>query len=368
MPSIVYSIIYFIVVIGILVFIHELGHFLLAKRLGIGVLTFSLGFGPKIIGKKVGETQYQISAFPLGGFVKLIGENPEEKVKEEDVSRSFTAQPIWKRTCVLLAGSFFNLFLAVVIFSLINMIVGIPPTPLPPLPARIGGISPGLPAEKAGLKNGDVVLAIDGKEVSKWEDLAKIIHNSEGKELLIKVKRNDEILEFKIKPQIHKGKTPPGEKDKFIVGITAPIEEITFQKVGPLGAIGKGFIQTWDLIKLIVGGIVKLFTGEISPKTIGGPIMIAQVAGEQGKKGLLDLFVLIAVLGVNLGIINLFPIPVLDGGHLLFLGLEAVLRKPISIKKMEIAQQIGLIIIILLMIFAFYNDLFRIFSPNGFKF
>lgn len=272
MPSIVYSIIYFIVVIGILVFIHELGHFLLAKRLGIGVLTFSLGFGPKIIGKKVGETQYQISAFPLGGFVKLIGENPEEKVKEEDISRSFTAQPIWKRTCVLLAGSFFNLFLAVVIFSLINMIVGIPPTPLPPLPARIGGISPGLPAEKAGLKNGDVVLAIDGKEVSKWEDLAKIIHNSEGKELLIKVKRNDEILEFKIKPQIHKGKTPPGEKDIFIVGITAPIEEITFQKVGPLGAIGKGFIQTWDLTKLIVGGIVKLFTGEISQRQLAVPL------------------------------------------------------------------------------------------------
>jgi regulator of sigma E protease len=368
MPSIVYSIIYFIIVIGILIFIHELGHFLLAKRLGIGVLTFSLGFGPKIIGKKVGETQYQISALPLGGFVKLIGENPEEKVKEEDMSRSFMAQPIWKRACVLLAGSFFNIFLAVVVFSVINMIVGIPPTSPPPLPAKIGGISPGLPAEKAGLKKGDVVLAIDGKEVSIWEDLAKIIHNSEGRELLIKVRRNNEILEFKMKPQILQGKTPPGEKDIFIIGITAPIEEIPLQKVGPLRAIGKGFIQTWDIIKLIVGGIVKLIVGEISPKTIGGPLMIAQVAGEQGKKGFLDLFLLIAVLGVNLGIINLFPIPVLDGGHLLFLGLEAIMRKPISIKKMEIAQQIGLIIIILLMMFAFYNDLFRIFSPGGFKF
>jgi len=368
MPSIVYSIIYFIIVIGILVFVHELGHFLFAKRLGIGVVTFSLGFGPKIIGKKVGETQYQISAFPLGGFVKLIGENPEEKIKEEDISRSFTAQPIWKRTCVLLAGSFFNLFLAVVIFSLINMIVGIPPTPPPSLPSKIGGISPGLPAEKAGLKKGDVVIAIDGKEVSKWEDLATIIHNSEGKELLIRVKRNGEILDFEIKPQVHKGKTPSGEKDIFIIGINAPIEEITLQKVGPLVAIGKGFIQTWNFTKLILVSIVQLFTGEISPKTIGGPIMIAQLAGEQGKKGLLDLFVLIAVLGVNLGIINLFPIPVLDGGHLLFLGLETILRKPISIKKMEIAQQIGLVIIILLMIFAFYNDLIRYFFPGGFGF
>jgi len=365
MPSIVYSIIYFIIVIGILVFVHELGHFLFAKRLGIGVVTFSLGFGPKIIGKKVGETQYQISAFPLGGFVKLIGENPEEKIKEEDLRRSFMAQPIWKRTCVLMAGSLFNLFLAVVIFSLINMVVGIPPTSSPPLPSRIGGISPGLPAEKAGLKKGDVVLAVDGKEVSTWEDLAKIIHNSEGKELLIKVKRNGEILDFKIKPQVYEEKTLSGEKDIFIIGITPHIEEITLQKVGPLAAIGKGFIQTWDWIKLIVGSIVKLFTGEISPKTIGGPILIAQLAGEQGKRGVLDLLVLIAVLGVNLGIINLFPIPVLDGGHLLFLGLEAIIRKPISIKKMEIAQQIGLIIIILLMIFAFYNDLIRIFAPKG---
>ena len=149
------------------------------KRLGVGVLTFSLGFGPKLIGRKIGETQYQISAVPLGGFVKLIGENPEEEVKEEDRGRSFSAQPIWKRALIIGAGPFFNFFLAVVLFSIINLFG------IPYFPSKMGEVSPGLPAEKAGLKKGDVVLSIDGEDVSKWDDLSKIIRNSKGKELAI---------------------------------------------------------------------------------------------------------------------------------------------------------------------------------------
>jgi len=348
-----------IIVLGILVFVHELGHFLLAKRLGVGVLTFSLGFGPKLVGRKVGETQYQISAFPLGGFVKLIGENPEEEVKEEDRARSFSAQPIWKRALIVSAGPFFNFLLAAALFSGVNLFG------IPFFPAKVGEVSPGLPAENAGLKKGDTILSIDGVGVSRWDELSKIIRISKGRDILLKVKRNGEILEMKVTPKPSTQKNIFGEKiETFVIGIT-PFDEVVVQKVGPLTAIGKGLAQTWYGIKLTVVTIIKLIERVIPAKTIGGPILIAQLAGEQAKRGLLSLVLFMAILSINLGVINLFPIPILDGGHFLFLGLEALLRRPISIKKMEIAQQIGLIFIILLMLFAFYNDLIRIFSPAG---
>ncbi len=353
------SILSTVIVLGILVFAHELGHFLLAKRLGVGVLKFSLGFGPRLIGKKIGETEYQIAAFPLGGFVKLIGENPEEKVNEGDLARSFSAQPGWKRALIIGAGPFFNFFLAVVLFFAINLFG------IPFIPSRVGEISPDLPAERAGLKKGDLILSIDGEKVSKWDDLSRIIRSSEGKDLSIHVKRGDTVLELKVAPQPSKTKNMFGEEISiFMIGITPP-EEVLIEKVNPLVALGKGFVQTWQGIRLTVVSIVKLIQGKIPAKTIGGPILIGQLAGEQARRGILSLALFTAILSINLGLINLFPIPILDGGHFLFLGLEAVLRKPLSIKKMEIAQQIGLILIILLMLFAFYNDLIRIFSPGG---
>jgi len=352
------------IVLGIIIFVHELGHFLLAKKLGVGVLKFSLGFGPKLVGRKIGETEYQIAVFPLGGFVKPLGEDPNEELKEEDRHRSLWAQPIWKRALIFGSGSFFNLLLAVAIFSTINISVGIPSTP----PSTIGEVSSGLPAEKAGLKKGDIVLSIDGAQVSKWEELAKIIRTSKGKELLIKIKRNGEILEFRVTPQASKDKNMFGEEfSTFVIGIKSS-GEIVVQKVNPFIAVGHGFLQTWQIIELTIVGVVKLIERVIPAKTIGGPILIAQLAGEQAKRGLLSFALFMALISISIGIFNLFPIPVLDGGHFLFLGLEAVLRRPISIKKMEIAQQVGLIFIILLMLFAFYNDLIRVFSPGGFNF
>jgi regulator of sigma E protease len=348
-----------IIVLGILVFVHELGHFLLAKKLGVGVLTFSLGFGPKIFGKKIGETQYQIAAVPLGGFVKLIGENPEEEVKEEFRARSFSNQPVWKRALVIGAGPFFNFFLAVVLFSTINLFG------IPHFPPKVGEVNPGLPAETAGLKNGDLILSINGEEVKKWEDLSKIIRNSQGRELMLRVKRDGEILETRVTPKPSSVKNLFGEETStYVIGITHS-GEVIIEKVNPLVALGTGFVQTYQGIKLTIIAIVKLIQRVIPAKTIGGPILIAQMAGEQAKRGLLSLVLFMAILSINLGVINLFPIPILDGGHFLFLGLEAILRRPISIKKMEIAQQIGLILIILLMLFAFFNDLIRVFSPEG---
>ncbi len=351
-----------IIVLGILVFAHELGHFLLAKRLGVGVITFSLGFGPKLIGRKIGETQYQISAFPLGGYVKLIGENPEEEVRVEDLPRSFSVQPVWKRALIIGAGPFFNFFLAVVLFSLVNLFG------LPYFPPKVGDVSPGLPAERAGMKKGDTIVSINGEAISKWEDLSRIIRNSEGRELTLRIKRNGEELDLKVKPQSSKIKNLFGEEvHTYIIGITHS-GEILIQKVNPLFAVGQGFVQTWQGIQLTVTGIIKLIQRVIPAKTLGGPILIAQLAGEQAKRGLLSLILFTAILSINLGVINLIPIPILDGGHFLFLAIEAILRRPVSIRKIEIAQQIGLVLIILLMLFAFYNDLVRIFSPGGFKF
>jgi regulator of sigma E protease len=346
-----------VIVLGILVFVHELGHFLLAKRLGVGVLTFALGFGPKLIGRKIGETEYKICAFPLGGYVKPIGEDPKEEVREEDRHRSLSAQPIWKRALIVGAGPFFNFFLAAVLFSSINLFVGIPSPPS----AKIGEVTADFPAERAGLRKGDVILAINGDEVTKWDELSKIIRSSKGKDLLLKVKRDGEILEIKVIPTPSTQKNIFGEEIKtFVIGIT-PGDEMVVKKVGPMVALGTGLLQTWQGIEFTVIGIVKLIQRVIPAKEIGSPIMIAKLAGEQARKGILSLALFTAIISINLGIINLFPIPILDGGHFLFLGLEAILRRPISIKKMEIAQQIGLIFIILLMLFAIRNDLIRYF-------
>lgn len=351
-----------VIVLGILVFVHELGHFLLAKKLGVGVLKFSLGFGPKLIGKKIGETIYQVAIFPLGGFVKLIGENPEEEVKEEDRPRSYSNQPVWKRALIVSAGPFFNFFLSALLFSTVNL------SGIPYFPSKIGEVSPGLPADKAGLIKGDLILSMDGKEVSKWEEVSKIIRSSQGKELRMKIKRGNEVIELTVSPKPSTQKNLFGEEvQTYIIGIT-PFDQISVEKVNPIVAIGIGFSQTWSGIKLTYMTILKLIGRVIPAKTIGGPILIAQLAGEQAKRGLVSLVLFMAILSINLGVINLIPIPILDGGHFLFLALEAILRRPLSIKKMEIAQQVGLIFIILLMLFAFYNDLIRIFSPGGLKF
>ncbi len=353
-----------VIVLGILVFVHELGHFILAKRLGVKILKFSLGFGPKLIGKKIGETEYQIAVFPLGGFVKPLGEDPREEVKTEEYHRSYWAQPVWKRALIVVAGPFFNFFLAVVLFSVLNVAVGVPSVPT--IPPKVDEVTQNFPAEQAGLKKGDFILSIDGQAVTKWDDLSNIIRNSNGKELLLKVKRNGEILEIKVTPKPSIQKNLFGEQvSVFVIGISPPPVQLERKRVGPIFALGYGFIQTWDGIQLIIIGIVKLIQGVIPADQIGSPIMIGKMAGEQARRGISDLAVFTAVISINLGLLNLFPIPILDGGHFLFLSLEAILRRRISLKKMEIAQMIGLVLIILLMLFAIRNDVIRYFLPKG---
>ncbi len=350
----------FLWVLGILIFIHELGHFLVAKLGGVKVLKFSLGFGPKLISKKIGETEYMISALPLGGYVKLLGDDPGEKIAKGDEKRTFRYQPVRKRMAIVIAGPLANLLFAAFIFSLL-FCVGIPQ-----LSPVVGEVADGFPAKKAGVRPGDVILKVNEDDITQWFDLLSVIPKSEGMELQLTVQREGKFIKIRVTPQVVTVKNIFGEEIRtYQIGIV-PSGETVLKRDPVHKAFGKGLYQTWYISKLVVVSIVKIIKRVIPAKTMGGPILIAQMAGERAQEGFLSLIFFTAVLSINLGILNLFPIPILDGGHLLFLTLESIIGRPLSVKKLELAQQIGLIIIIMLMVFVFYNDIVRI-LPQGVK-
>jgi regulator of sigma E protease len=341
------TILSFVVLLGVLIFVHELGHFLMAKRAGVGVLKFSLGFGHRIIGRKVGETEYLLSAIPLGGYVKLLGESSGE-------ARSFLKQSVLKRIAIVAAGPVFNLLLALFIFALVNMIG------LPVLTAEIGALQPGSAAAEAGLKAGDRIAAIDGRAVTKWEHIAEIVTGSKGKSLLISVQRGGGSLEIQVTPSLMKTQTIFGESvDAYKIGIS-PSPRTVIERQNPFAAIGTAFRQTWVIAKLTVVSIVKMFQGIVSPKTLGGPILIAQMAGAQVREGIIPFFLFTALLSINLAVLNLLPIPVLDGGHILFYLIELITRREVSLRWREMAQQVGFVLLIGLMIFVFILDIERL--------
>ena len=349
-----------IVVLGVLIFVHEFGHFIVAKGFGIKVLRFSLGFGPKIIGKTVGETEYCIASVPLGGYVKILGQDREEEIDPAEKDRAFSEKSVWVRMAVVVAGPFFNLLLAVVIFSGVYMFG------IPQLTTRVGSVNRDFPAYQAGIKPGDRIVAVDGIPVKNWMELSKAIRTSKGALIRLQIKRGKKVLTIRIHPRIQKIKNIFGEEKAIrMIGITAS-EEIVKQSVGPFRAVTMGIQRTWEIIYLTFVSIIKIIERAIPAKTIGGPIMIMQMAGQQAKAGAANFLLFMALISINLGILNLLPIPVLDGGHLFFMFFEVVFGRPLSVRKMEIAQNIGLALLILLMVFAFYNDLSRIFHFNRF--
>jgi len=347
------SILSAIVVLGILIFVHELGHFIFAKFLGVGVEKFSLGFGPKLLGRKMGETEYLISAFPLGGYVKMVGEGDETTQGAEQDPRSFAAKAPSHRIAIVLAGPVFNLLFAMLVFVVIYMI-GVPvPT------AKIGDVMKDKPAARAGLKANDIVTEINGKGVTKWEDFAAVVLEGKGEAVELKVKRGAETLSFRIVPETRIAKNLFGESvSSPVIGVTSSSETYT-ERLGPVDAVVKGGTQTWFYIKVTLLSIVKIFERAISFDTIGGPIMIAVLSGQQASAGVVSFFAFMALLSINLGGLNLLPIPILDGGHLFFYLYEMIFRKPVGMKTREIAQQIGLVLLVSLMFFATYNDINR---------
>jgi regulator of sigma E protease len=442
----------FVVVIGILILIHEVGHFFAARWLGVGVERFSIGFGPVVFRWKGKETEYCLSAIPMGGYVKMMGdESPIEGgggALPYDQAKSFALKPIWARFLIVFAGPGMNFLLAAAIFALVAMFVGRPVLPallgrvqeggpaaqaglktgdrvtavdgspvahwdellravqngngetlqvtfrrgtaerkiaLTPVRAivrvppfgdeaavwsigadpyvipRIGEVMPGSPAAEAGFRSGDIVLAVDGAPVHFPGELTEMIQKSPGKRVEISVERAGKPLAIPVVPNPVREKSAEGKEVEIgRIGISVVTQVVEYSRSNPIAAIGRGVIQTWEMTELTAVGFWKLLTRQLPASMIGGPIQIATEAGRQAKEGLTNLAFFTAVISVNLALLNLLPVPILDGGHLLFFVIEAVLGRPLSLKKREIAQQVGFFLLVLLMVFAVYNDLARI--------
>ncbi len=355
------SVVVAVLVLGFLVLFHEMGHFLVAKRIGVGVLKFSVGFGPVVIGRKVGDTEYVVSAIPLGGFVKMVGEDPEEELSEADRKIAFQEQSLTKRMAIVLAGPSANLLCAFLAFSVAFMVYG---ARVPSEAAKVGATIEGLPAAAAGLKAGDVVTAVDHTPVDKWDSLSEAIRASGGKPIQLSVEREGQRVQIDVTPQAKDDKNIYGETlgTAYVIGIERGFDQ---ESVNPVMAIGMGAKQTAWWVSTLLVSLGKMFQGKIPAKDIGGPILIVQAAGQQARLGFENLLHFMAVISVNLGVLNLLPIPVLDGGHLFFFAIEAVLRRPLDIRHREIAQQVGLVLLISLMAFAFYNDIARVIQGWG---
>ncbi len=352
------SILSAVLVIGVLIFIHELGHFFVAKASGVAVERFSLGFGPPILTFKRGETEYCLSSIPFGGYVKMLGEDPSQEISPSQYHRSFSHKPLFVKAAIVAAGPLANVILAVVTFFFVYALAGIPY-----LVPEIGEVSKGSPAELAGIQKGDIIYKVSDTEIKTWNDFSEaILKWQPGHEpLSIIVKRGEEFVAVKVTPTIKEVKNIFGESVRRpVIGVTVS-GRVELEKANPFKAFIKSLEQTIYVSKLFFVTIVKLIQGIIPFSTVGGPIMIAQMAGQQAQAGFFPLLNFMALLSLNLAIINLLPLPALDGGHLVIFAIEAVTRRRIKEKAIEWIQRIGFALIIILMILVFYNDIVRIF-------
>jgi regulator of sigma E protease len=358
----------FLFVLTIVVFFHELGHFLVARWCGIKVLSFSLGFGPELFGFNDRHgTRWKISAIPLGGYVKFLGDDnaastPDQEalvaMSEGEKKVSFHYQPVASRAAVVVAGPLANFVLAIAIFAIIFMVVGKQWTT-----ARVDAVQANSAAAAAGFKPGDLVVAINGSKIESFTDMQRIVSISAGEPLIIKVERDGKLVTLNATPQLRKLKDRFGNEHTLgMLGISRSMKpgDIKTQKMGPLTAIVAGAQETWFVVDQTFAYIGGVFTGREAADQLGGPIRIAQVSGEAAKMGFDYLVRLAALLSVSIGLLNLFPIPLLDGGHLLFYGIETVRGRPLSDHAQEIGLRIGLAIVVVLMIFATFNDILHI--------
>ncbi len=430
-----------ILMLGVLVFVHELGHFAIAKLCGVKVLKFSLGFGPKLISHRRGETEYQVCIIPLGGYVQMLGEGGGEHGEEvelsaEEKARSFAEQSVAKRLAIVSAGPVMNLMLPLLILPISFMVgvqmptyldqpacVGyvvpgsdaaesgfnagdcvisvnqclvenwndtnkgfvsqagdalifqierdgeelqliIPPENdslqgmqvlglLPYQEARIGGLAPDMPAAKAGIVEGDLILAIADSPIASWYDLKGVIQTVGSQSAPVQLERAGEQLVVELTPEQRE------EGGDYLLGI-APLYSSEKKSFGFAAAFREGASRTWELIELTVVFVQKLFTGSVSAKNIGGPITVVQIAGQAAQTDLSAILSVLAFISIQLGILNLLPIPILDGGHILFYIIELIIRRPVSIRAREMAQQVGMAMLLMLMVLAFYNDIVRL--------
>jgi regulator of sigma E protease len=358
----------FLFVLTIVVFFHELGHFLVARWCGIKVLTFSLGFGPELVGfyDRYG-TRWKLSAVPLGGYVKFFGDEnaasaPDHAahavMTESEKKDSFIGQPVPARAAVVAAGPIANFVLAIAIFAGIFMIAGKQTTS-----ARVDAIQPGSAAATAGFQPGDLVLSIDGEKIDSFSDMQRIVSISSGEPLKIVVERQGAQVSLNATPQLKEIKDNFGNVHRLgVLGISRSMAagDIKTERFGPIDAVKLGAQETWFVVDRTLSYIVGVFAGREAADQLGGPIRIAQVSGQVASAGFVALIHLTAVLSVSIGLLNLFPIPLLDGGHLLFYGIEAARGRPLSERAQEVGFRIGLAIVVMLMIFATFNDILHL--------
>jgi len=349
------SIVAVVVVLGGLIFFHELGHFVVARGMGMGVSVFSLGFGTRLFGFKRGKTDYRVCAFPLGGYVQLVGESPDAEMPEGFTpEESFSRRPPWQRMLVVLAGPVFNFLLAWLIFWGLAYSQGVQEI----LPV-IGQVTNASAAEEAGIQPGDRIIEIDGVQIAVWEDLVKRIEANQGSPMFLTVQRETQLISLSVTPRLQEKRNLFGEvKTMPMLGI-APKGELLSRELGFFAAAVQGGRQIWEVSGLMVMGIVKLIERVIPWTDMGGVILITEMIHKEAQNGIVNLLALTALISINLGILNLLPIPVLDGGHILFFFLETVTGRPLSPQVQQAALKIGMLLLLMLMIMATFNDILR---------
>ena len=358
----------FLFVLTLVVFFHELGHFLVARFCGIRVLVFSVGFGPELVGfyDRYG-TRWKLSAVPLGGYVKFLGDEnaasaPDrhavEALSESEKREAFASQKVGARSAVVAAGPIANFILAIVIFAAIFALFGKQSTS-----ARIDSVQPESAAARAGFQQGDLVLSIDGTAVDSFSDMQRIVSGSAGATLTVEVERGGVQQTIKAVPDLKEIKDGFGNKQRMgVLGISRSMlpGDVKVEKIDPLRAVVMGAQETWFVVYRTMSYIGGIFAGREDADQLGGPIRIAQISGQVATAGFVPLLHLAGVLSVSIGLLNLFPIPLLDGGHLLFYLVEAVRGRPLSERAQEFGFRIGLAVVVMLMIFATYNDILNL--------
>jgi len=358
----------FLFVLTIVVFFHELGHFLVARWAGVKVLTFSLGFGPELVGFNDRHgTRWKISAIPLGGYVKFFGDDSEastpstetlEAMTAEERAGSFHHKKVGPRAAIVAAGPIANFILAIVIFACMFTFFGKPSTT-----ARVDKVETGSAAATAGFQVGDIVTAIDGKAIGSFSDMQRIVSSRAGYQLTFTVRRGDSTVELRGTPELREVKDPFGNTQRLgILGISrasAPGDTVT-ERVDPATAVWLGVKETWFVVDRTLSYIGGVFAGREAADQVGGPLRIAQISGQVATIGLVALINLAAVLSISIGLLNLFPVPLLDGGHLLFYAIESVRGRPLSVRAQEVGFRIGLGLVLMLMVFATYNDILHL--------
>jgi len=355
----------FIFVLSIVVFFHEFGHFIIARLCGVRVMVFSIGFGPELGGFNDRHgTRWKISAVPLGGYVKFFGDENAASVPETsrletmdagERGESFFFQPVRKRAAIVVAGPMANFILAIVIFAGVFMIYG-----KQSMSARVDTVQADSAAAAAGFHIGDVVLAINGKPVEDFAEMQRVVSESAGESLDVKVDRKGSQLVLKATPALKEVKDNFGNVHRIgILGISRAMDadDMKFQPVSPPRAVWMGVEETWFVVDRTLSYIGGVIVGREAADQLGGPIRIAQISGQVATIGFVALIHLAGVLSVSIGLLNLFPIPLLDGGHLLFYGIEALRGRPLSERAQEVGFRIGLAIVVMLMIFATFNDI-----------